>query len=93
MLGERARLEIVGSLKMVDRAVLGNKLTKKSDIYNILKKYRPDIIALGYDQKVDLAAMKRMLSKNRIKAKIVILRTKLNDDLYKSSKLISFLSD
>lgn len=86
-----ARVQIIGSLKMVDKAVLGNKLIKRSDIYNIFKKYRPDIIALGYDQKVDISAMKRWLAENKINAKIVRLPTKVNYKIYKSSKIIARL--
>ena len=40
------RLEMVGALKPVDRAVLGNE----GDIFEILDEIRPDVIALGYDQ-------------------------------------------
>ncbi len=87
VLDEDARVNIVGSLKVVDKAVLGNKLKKPSDIYNIFKKYRPDVIALGYDQRVDIPAMKKWLVQNKISAKIVRLHTKLNDDVYKSTKL------
>jgi len=78
---------IVGSLKSVDRAILGNRLRKADDLYNIFKRCRPDIIALGYDQKADIPAMREWLARNRIKARIVRLRTSLNDDIYKSSKL------
>jgi FAD synthetase len=89
--GERARVEIIGSLKMVDKAVLGNRLGKRSDIYNIFRKYRPDVIALGYDQKADVRKMRQWLEREGMKARIVRLRTKLNDDLYKSSKIIGNL--
>ncbi len=85
---ETARLKIVGSLKIVDKAILGNKLRSGSDIYNIFKKCRPDVIALGYDQRADIAEMRRWLEHNRIRARIVRLHTRLNDNLYKSSKLM-----
>ena len=91
-LDEDARCTIVNSLKMVDRAVLGNKLKKPSDIYNIFKKYRPDVIAIGYDQKANIPAMREWLDHNKIKAKIVRLKVKINDDVYKSSKLLSKLN-
>lgn len=91
-LDEDARCKIVDSLKMVDRAVLGNKLKKPSDIYNIFKKYRPDVIAIGYDQKANIPAMKEWLVRNKIKAKVVKLKVRINDDVYKSSKLLSRLN-
>ena len=87
IMGEKARVEIIGSLKMVDKAVLGNRLGKESDRYQILRRFRPNVIALGYDQKVDIAEMKRYLTKYRLVAKVVRLRTKVNEGVYKSSKL------
>lgn len=87
VLDERARVQIVGSLRMVDSAVLGTRIRKHSDIYNIFKRYKPDVIALGYDQKVDLPLMRKELERNGIYARIVRLRTRLNENRYKSSKL------
>lgn len=43
---EQSRLQMVESLKPVDRAVLGHE----GNIYEILDEIRPDVIALGYDQ-------------------------------------------
>ena len=43
---EAHRLEMVGALKPVDRALLGHE----GNIYDILSEIRPDVIALGYDQ-------------------------------------------
>ncbi len=43
---EASRLQMVESLKPVDRAILGHE----GDIYEILDEVRPDVIALGYDQ-------------------------------------------
>ncbi|OGS51135.1 MAG: FAD synthase [Euryarchaeota archaeon RBG_16_68_12] len=43
---EASRVELVGGLKPVDRAVLGNE----GDIYDILSDIKPDVVALGFDQ-------------------------------------------
>lgn len=43
---ETARVQMVASLKPVDRAILGHE----GDIYEILDELRPDVIVLGYDQ-------------------------------------------
>ena len=43
---ENIRVAMVGSLKPVDRAILG----VEGNIYDILSEVRPDIVALGYDQ-------------------------------------------
>ncbi len=46
IMGEASRVVLVGALKPVDRAILGNQ----GDIYEILDDIRPDVIALGFDQ-------------------------------------------
>ncbi|MGD0729574.1 MAG: adenylyltransferase/cytidyltransferase family protein [Candidatus Micrarchaeaceae archaeon] len=89
---EKARVKMISSLKMVDKAVLGNKLNEPSDIYNIFKKYRPDVIALGYDQKANITEMRRQLVRYGINARIIRLHTKVNPRIYKSSKLVKRLS-
>ena len=67
ILSEKDRLELVKSLKFVDKAVLGDK----KDILKPVEKIKPNIIFLGYDQKVDLNWLKTELRKRKIKAKIV----------------------
>ena len=47
---ENMRVKIVSSLKVVDKAILGNS---GGDIYSILDIVRPDIIVLGFDQTFD----------------------------------------
>jgi FAD synthetase len=49
---ENSRLYMIRHLKPVDRAVLGPSTTDlKGGIMKILLKLKPDVIALGYDQK------------------------------------------
>jgi FAD synthetase len=81
------RAFLVGSLMMVDKAVIGEPLERTSDVYNIFLKYRPDVIALGYDQRVDVEEMKRWLARHKIKAKIVRVNKRLDESWYKSSKV------
>lgn len=45
---ERVRLEAVQKLKGVDKAILGDNPGE----YEVLDREKPDIIALGYDQKI-----------------------------------------
>ena len=47
---ENMRLKIVSSLKVVDKAFLGNS---GGDMYSILETVKPDIIVLGFDQTFD----------------------------------------
>lgn len=43
---ERERLEMVRALRMVDRAILGDKVGE----WHVLKRLRPDAACIGYDQ-------------------------------------------
>lgn len=67
---EMARWEIVAALKPVDKAVLGN--TK--NIYDKVKELHPQIMALGYDQHLDLGKLKRELKKRKLNCRVVRLK-------------------
>ena len=80
---ENYRLEQIKKLDFVDEAVLGNK----DNILEVLDKYKPDVICLGYDQKtVDETKLKEELEKKKIKADIVRAKP-YKEHIYKSSKL------
>lgn len=82
-LDELARLEIVNSLKLVDKAVLGDK----KDWYKIILKYKPDVICLGYDQKTP-KNFSAELEKRGVGAEIVRLKS-YKPKKYKSSKILN----
>ncbi len=79
---DRARLSVVRGLRMVDQAVLGHE----TDVYRVLKKVRPDVIALGYDQKAFTALLPQKLKSLGLKTKIVRIKAHVPDKL-KSSKV------
>jgi FAD synthetase len=69
---ERTRLRKVRDTKLVTKAVLGDK---EQGNYEVLKKIKPDIIAVGYDQKELLKDIKsRIQSKELPKIKMVKLK-------------------
>lgn len=82
-LDEKSRLQMVNALKIVDRAILGDKVHR----YKAILRYKPDVICLGYDQKVP-ADFKRQLHKIRIQPKIIRLRA-YKPRFYKSSILLN----
>ena len=82
---QRERLEMVGSLSFVHKAVLGNKMDRPEDRFNIIKKYRPDVIALGYDQKPSVAVMKEWLEKKGIRSEVVRITGRRDPKKFKSS--------
>lgn len=67
---EQERLEIIQNLKPVDQAILGNE---EGHLFDILLKIKPDIIALGYDQKVSESALIEWGKKYNLNFKVIRL--------------------
>jgi FAD synthetase len=66
---EEHRRRMVEALKPVSRAVLGHR----GDYYRIVEELKPDIIALGYDQKYDEKAVEEKCASRGVKVKVVRL--------------------
>lgn len=64
---EEQRLEMVSALGIVDKALLGSE----KDMFEPLKYIRPDIIALGYDQRFDAELLEEELAKRGLPANVV----------------------
>ncbi len=84
---QELRCRMVQGLKPVDTAIIGNPPTMP--IYEILETVKPDIIALGYDQKHSLDAIKNGLKENGWKDVEVIRVEGLADDLDGTRKIIA----
>ncbi len=81
---EKDRLRILKAIRFIDDAVIGIKLKTLEDEYNIIKKYKPSVLAFGYDQKIDEKKLKEWLKHNKINARIVRIKA-YNEKKYKSS--------
>lgn len=79
---EKERMEIVKNLKSVDKVVLGNE---HGNIFDIIEEIKPDIVALGYDQKISEEDLKEWMLRKNLKFKIVRL-PKFNSKIDSSSK-------
>lgn len=79
---EKKRLRDVSACPHVDKALLGNL----DDKYRVIKKYRPDVIALGYDQFVFTYKLRPFLIKEKMDTEIVRLKP-FEPDAFKSSLL------
>jgi len=79
---EKQRLEQIRSLEIVNEAVLG----KSGNIFDILEEIKPDVICLGYDQKVQKEELENELKKRGIKADVIRIGSYM-PQLYKSSKI------
>ncbi len=74
--------------KGITRNIDKNKATKENYKYKILLKEKPDIICLGYDQKINEKELQKKLKEYRMdKVKVVRLKP-YKDDIYKSSLLL-----
>jgi len=81
---ENARRFIVESLKPVDIAVLGHE----DDIYKTVEEIKPDIIALGYDQKFDEKEIEEECRKRGLNVKVIRLKKYGDSDLNGTRKII-----
>ena len=79
---EKERLEGIRMLEIVDEAVLGNE----GNIFNIVEEIKPDVICLGYDQKIQKQELEDELKKRGIKATVIRIGPYMQH-VYKSSKI------
>ena len=68
ILPEDQRRELVGSLRVVDKAILGHT---HLDLLGVLREVRPDIISVGYDQKQIKASVEKLLREQGLSVRIV----------------------
>jgi FAD synthetase len=77
---ERRRLRDVMACPDVDKAVLGNL----DDKYKIIKKFKPNVLALGYDQFVFTYGLDQFFIKEKLNIEVVRLKP-FKQDTFKSS--------
>jgi len=77
---EKERLENLKNTGWAEMVYLGNAKDKTK----VIKEYRPDIIALGYDQFAFTYRLEKFLMDIKLDAKIIRL-TPYRPDMYKSS--------
>jgi FAD synthetase len=66
---EDVRLSLIKELRIVDEAVLGHE----DDMYRVVERIRPDIIALGFDQIHEEKNIEQELRKRHLKTRVVRL--------------------
>lgn len=79
---ENERLEIINQLKIIDKAILG----EKEDIFEAVRKINPDIVVLGYDQLPSDEILKEKFKEHNINAKIIRAKP-FKESTNKSSKI------
>ncbi|HJH30870.1 MAG TPA: FAD synthase [Methanosarcinaceae archaeon] len=81
---EDQRLTMVNALEIVDRAILGSE----TDMFEPLKKIKPDIVAIGYDQTYDIKELETNLKEHGFDAKVVRINISKTCELCSSGKII-----
>ena len=81
---EKQRLEMVKAIKWVDEAILGDK----EDMFRPVEEYRPDVIALGYDQHFDESKLEEELKKRGIECEVVRITYKKECELCSTAKIV-----
>ncbi len=81
---ESQRRALVESLKVVDEAVLG---LEDFDIGDVIDKVRPDIIALGYDQREMELQVREYIRKHDLAIRTIRVGKFGEDELDSSSKI------
>ena len=89
--GQDLRRRMVEGLKPVDRAIIGNP--PGVPIFEILKQINPGLIALGYDQKHSIDAIRKGLDKHGFEHVEVTRVEGLSDDLDGTRKIIARILD
>ncbi len=77
---EKIRLATIKALPYVTKAVLGDL----EDKYKVLKKHKPSVIVLGYDQFVFTQQLSKVLIELKLDSQIVRLKP-YKPEMYKSS--------
>ena len=89
--GQELRRRMVEGLKPVNQAIIGNP--PGVPIFEILKQIDPDLIALGYDQKHSIDAIRKGLDQHGFKHVEVTRVEGLSDDLDGTRKIIARILD
>ncbi len=79
---EKERIKNLKETGWADKIILGNH----KDKFKVIKDYRPDIIALGYDQFAFTYRLEKLLMDLKLDSKIIRLKP-YRPDMYKSSIL------
>ena len=89
--GHDLRCRMVRGLKPVDSAIVGNP--PSTPIFKILEDIKPDIIALGYDQKHSVDSVRSGLDDHGFSSVEIVRVDGLSDDLDGTRKIISKILD
>ena len=79
---ENFRLNAIKKSGLVDEVFLGNLGNK----YEVIKKNKPNVICLGYDQKFFINKLEEKLKEFKLSGTVIIKMKPYHPEIYKSSK-------
>lgn len=82
------RKQMLGELRSIDTVLSGST----SDVYAVVQEVRPDVIALGYDQKVFVDMLADKITEFSLETQIVRM-SPYKPNKRKSSKIKDYLED
>lgn len=82
VIDQKTRKKNIEKLGIADKVVIGDA----KDFMKVVRREKPDIIVLGYDQKMSEKRLKKMLVENGIECKVTRIKERLKG--YKTSKII-----
>lgn len=80
---ENSRKKTIFESNLADNVVLGDL----NDQYKVIKEYRPEVICLGYDQKLSMEELKKKLKEYNLEKTLIASLKSFHPEIYKSSKL------
>ncbi len=84
IVGEKQRLEVVRMLKPVDEAYLGSE----TDMFEIVHRIKPDIIAIGPDQNFDVDELRDELRRRGLECEVKRIEKYRDSELDSTCKII-----
>ena len=82
VLDAKTRKKNIEKLGIADKVVIGDE----RDFIKVVRREKPNVIALGYDQKISEKELRKLLSKEGIDCEIVRIKEELRG--YKTSKIM-----
>tara|TARA_Y100000310_G_scaffold89923_1_gene87056 strand:+ start:20002 stop:20415 length:414 start_codon:yes stop_codon:yes gene_type:complete len=79
---EEERKELIDALMIVDEVILGNE----KDHFKVIEEHQPDVLCLGYDQKMDETILKERLRERDLHPEIKRMQP-YQDRKHKSTKI------
>lgn len=81
------RKKMLEHIDLIDKVVLGNN----KNVYIVIKKIKPDVVALGYDQKYFVGALESKIKEFKLTTEVVRLK-KYAGEKHKTGKIKKYLA-